>query len=46
MGPAVYSVSANSGDSVGVRQSTALLGGTQPERALVFLGPDGRAYAM
>jgi len=36
MGPAVYSVSANSGDSVGVRQSTALLGGTQPERALVF----------
>ena len=37
MGPVVHSISANSGDSVGVRQSTALLGGTQPERALVFL---------
>jgi len=38
MGPAVYSVSAKSRDSVGVRQSTALLGGTQPERAFVSLG--------
>jgi len=37
MGPAVYSVSANSGDSVGVRQSTALLGGPQPEAMVVFL---------
>ena len=37
MGPVVHSISANSCDSVGVRQSTALLGGTQPERALVFV---------
>ncbi len=38
MGPAVHSVSANSGESVGVRRSTALLGRTQPERAFVSLG--------
>ena len=38
MGPAAHSVSANPGDSVGVRQSTALLGGPQPERAFVSLG--------
>jgi hypothetical protein len=37
MGPVVHSISANSGDSVGVRQSTALSGGVRPERALVFL---------
>jgi len=42
MGSADHSVSANSGDSVGVRQSTALLGGTQPERAFVSLGTVAR----
>ncbi len=38
MGPVVHSISANPCDSVGVRQSTALLDGTQPERAFVSLG--------
>ena len=38
MGSADHGVSANSCDWVGVRQSTALLGGTGPERAFVSLG--------
>jgi len=38
MGPSDHTVSANFFDSVGVRQSTALLVGSQPERAFVFLG--------